>query len=407
MQQTFSSRRNWLLGLPGFWGMFTVGTASAIIGPSLPLVMMMYNLSWAEVGVIFSAQFAGKLVAILLLSLWDWRQVSRWVTLIGSVLLGSGLLVTGYSPGWLGTLAGVVLLGIGHGAVDAGFNEQFVRTYNRGPNGALAAGKWLNMLHLLFGIGALVGPLLAYALSHGNPWKSPFYVTGIFALAIPVVYLITQRRNPADPAAPSKEMQNQANSAGLPRSFVWMMVLAVLICFMFGGLETSLGGWIYTFLTEGAYLSGETATFSVSLFWGLLAAGRLISVWGVGYFGNQKWLRNLSILSLVALLLGFFAFERDAATVMVVAGLGLSGIFPIMIAWITSYRPQKSARLVSLLITGSTLGAIIVPWGVGEMASYQGLEWSYGLLVTIAAVMLGLVVWLSWLSNRRQAPSAA
>jgi FHS family glucose/mannose:H+ symporter-like MFS transporter len=398
-----SSRPRWQAGLPGFWGMFTVGTATAIIGPSLPLVMMMYNLSWAEVGVIFSAQFAGKLIAILLLSLWNWRQSSRSVTLAGSLLLGGGLLVTGYSPGWFGTLIGVGILGIGHGAVDAGFNEQFVRTYNQGRNGAVAAGKWLNALHLLFGVGALIGPLLVYELSHGHPWKGPFYVTGVFALLIPVLYLITHRFGPTDATSSDRSVPLQAVDIAPPRMFIWMTVLAALVCFMFGGLETALGGWIYTFLTEGADLSGERATFSVSVFWGLLAVGRLVSVWGVGYFGNSKWLRILSILALAALLAGWFAFDRDSATVMALAGLGLSGIFPTMIAWITGYRPHKSARLISVLITGSTLGAVIVPWAVGEMASYQGLEWSYGLLTAMAAVLLGLVVWLNWSANKLQA----
>jgi MFS family permease len=88
---------------------------------------------------------------------------------------------------------------------------------------------------------------------------------------------------------------------------------------------------------------------------------------------------------------------------LALAGLGLSGIFPTMIAWITGYRPHKSARLISVLITGSTLGAVIVPWAVGEMASYQGLEWSYGLLTAMAAVLLGLVVWLNWSANKLQA----
>lgn len=391
------NRAAWVAAMPGFWAMFTVGVASAIVGPSLPVLVKMYDLSWSEAGQVFSAQFGGKLAAVLLLSLWEWRFAARTVATIGGLLLSIGLFLTALSPGWLPTLAAVVLFGFGHGGVDAGFNAVFADMYAKGPGGAAHAGKWLNKLHMLFGIGALIGPLLVTVTAYNRPWWGAFALTSLFALAIPCTAFLSKL--PADRVA---QPQVGAPAAIAKKRIKLSMgvALAAVICFLYGGLETALGGWIYTFLTEGASLPGTVAAFSVTLFWALLMIGRFASVWGISRMGALRWIGLLALILCGSLALGVAAsYFGMLAIVVALAGLGLSGIFPTIIAWVTGGVAKESAQVVAWLIASSSLGAVAVPWLVGIMADWRGILASFTGLLLLALLLLGVVYLLQKREN--------
>lgn len=370
------AERRYLIG-SGFLAMFAIGAASAALGPVLPAWVDRFGLGWDQAGLIFTAQFLGKLLTVLVVALWGRRWTARALAATSGLLFAAGLLGIGVAPMWPLVLAGAVLFGLGHGGLDAGYNSLFTVRLGQGAaeptdGGGSSPGKdgggaWLNRLHLCFGVGALLAPLgISLLFRLGWDWRLPFVAIGLVALVIPAG-LGKHAREEAGGSVASSATQ----SLRPPRELYWI----ALICFLYGGIETALGGWTYTFLLEAGRLGETMASFGVTAFWLLLVLGRLISIRGVRRWGEAAWVVRLAVLLSVALIGGALGASLGSpAAVVTVAGLGLSGIFPSLIALgIRMRRSMSASKAAAVFIAASSLGAVTTPWLVGIVAEAVGI----------------------------------
>ncbi|OPZ76056.1 MAG: hypothetical protein BWY79_01803 [Actinobacteria bacterium ADurb.Bin444] len=153
-------RRRRFLSVTGLWAMFTIGVASAIVGPSLPALVQEFAISWGHAGRLFAAQYGGKLLAVAIIWAGGRRLAAGAIAGIGGIVLATGLLLVGAVPSFSLVLAAVLLYGLGHGSLDVGCNSLLTQVLQPAPGerGTVTAG--LNVLHLFFGIGALSGPVV-------------------------------------------------------------------------------------------------------------------------------------------------------------------------------------------------------------------------------------------------------
>ena len=98
---------------------------------------------------------AGYFVALLVAGALSHRLSAQTILVVAMVLFGAGLLGLALAAGLADACSAAgVLIGIGNGAIDVAANALVV-DLNRER---LAAA--LNYLHMLFGVGALMGPLI-------------------------------------------------------------------------------------------------------------------------------------------------------------------------------------------------------------------------------------------------------
>lgn len=378
--------------ISGLLATFAIGVASALLGPSLSAFATTFALSWGQVGRAFSAQFGGKLAAVVVLSVWGRSWAPGRTACVGLALLATGLGAVSMAPSWSLTLAALLLFGLGHGSTDAGFNALFVETWSDKSGQSGTAGAWLNRLHLLFGLGALSGPLVFGVLQRaGLPWRLAFALAasvGAVSLVLGAIggVFADRRRDEVVEAGVTEYEQNPV--AARP----FLAGAAMVACFLCGGLETTIGGWLFTFLVGVSKFADSWAATSLTLFWALLAGGRLLSSWGVRLYGELRWMLILGGMLCVSLVVGVSCSASSAALILAAAGLGLSGLFPTLIAWATkAIVPGRPSSMVAPLIAGSSLGAVTVPWLVGVVADLGGLVLSF-VLVTGLAVVLELIL---------------
>ncbi len=361
--------------------MLVQGINAGWIGPFLPEISHVVQIPIDNAGLIVSATAAGFLAALLAAG----ETSHRWSaqnTLTSSMLLVSGgLFGLSIASALPGLLCAAFVAGLGYGAVEVASNA-IVVDLNRDR---LAAA--LNYLHLMFGVGALLGPIIAgFALSNHLRYSIIFGAGAAFSALIVILLATT----------PSIETRMIAVRGDgfipmLTRPLIWV-VGAVL--FLYVGAETGIGAWLFLYLRTAGALSEALASWGVSLYWAGLILGRLIGGRLARHIAAREFTMLAAAVSAAALVVLIAAptMRVLAAPMIVVIGLGYGPIFPNMIAVGAARFPSEVGRMTSIVVAGGALGGIFVPWIMGHaivVASPRAaMEFALGITALMALISI-------------------
>jgi fucose permease len=243
-------------------------------------------------------------------------------------------------------------------------------------------------------------------LNAGRSWQLGYAIVGIGQLALAVCFGLTQRRwnddHQVEPAQTIYEPSVLPN-ADAPASLFSTLRLpvtwfSVAVFFVYTGVEASAGAWAYSLFTESRGVSAMIAGTCVSVYWGGLTAGRILSAMIAG----KGTMRTLLRVCMAGQALGAALLWINFTPIVSFLGLTLIGvasapIFPSLIAT-TPERLNKNhvANAVGFQIAAAVLGQSILPALVGFFARRFGLE-VIGpalLLITLLLLLLfeGLIV---------------
>ena len=241
-------------------------------------------------------------------------------------------------------LAAAVPLGLGAGAVDAGLNN-FVALR--------CAPKHMSFLYCFWGLGAMSGPaILSFWLSRlgGAGWRMGYRtVSGVqfaLVLALGLTLPLWRRAEPDGPAAEEESPRFMGNRQALRLPGV-PAALTAFLCYC--SLEIATGLWTGSFLVEARGVPADAAALWGSLFYGGLAAGRVLAGLAAGRMPARRLIRlgqGLCALGAALLLL-------PLPLPWVVCGLGIFGLgcaplYPAMLA----ETPRRFGREASQAVMG-------------------------------------------------------
>ncbi|MCB2209852.1 MFS transporter [bacterium] len=366
----------------------SLGLAMASLGPMLPSLADHAGVSLAQVSFVFTANNLGYLVG----SAGGGRLFDRFK---GHRLMGFALVLMVAA----GALAPVVrsfvlllvmlfVLGLGMGLVDVGGNVNLLWIFQS------RVGPYMNALHFSFGLGALIAPILLNKMLavSGGALTLPFWVlSALFLPGLLGLALLPSHKNP--------EAESTTQDGYKPD--IWLVVLIMLLFFIYVGIETGFGGWIYTYATELGIVGETGASYMNSLFWAALTLGRLIAV--VLTRKVRPYVLLIGNFSLAILTLGLILIwpAQPAMIWLGSAGLGLafSSIFPTLLA-LSETRLKITGAVTGLFFLGSSLGSTLVPMLLGQVFDFVG---SYEMILTLAGLTvlgLGVLVAVILASNR-------
>jgi fucose permease len=168
--------------------------------------------------------------------------------------------------------------------------------------------------------------------------------------------------------------------------------LSILLFFLYTGLELSAGQWLYTLLTEARGMQPAPAGLWVSVYWGSLTVGRLLS----GAIVERITVRVLLQLCMFGAILGVALLWLNLASWLALVGVALLGLslapmFPSLIS-LTPARmgPAHAANTVGFQIAAAMLGGASLVSGFGVIADQYGLE-TLGPFLLVAAVLVTTV----------------
>lgn len=297
----------------------------------------------------------------------------RRVMTIATVLIGLGTATLGLVPVWAVVLVAAVPAGFGSGAIDGGVNGLVLDLY------PTARGRALNTLHLFFGIGALSSPLVVGRLvESGVPWQAVVVGTAVATIPFAVLWavvLLPHGRHRASTIAGEPKAGRLA--------FRWPLIVLELAIACYVASEIGVSNWLIRFLED---VPLTTATTSLSLFWGGLAVGRLVSARYSDRFDHLRYATVSALAAGLATIAAVLAPSTEASIALfAVVGLASGPVFPLIVAIGGERHPGRSAAVSGFLTSAAVIGGLIYPPVMGFLSVNVGLA-----VAMIGAGLLGV-----------------
>ncbi|GIH62186.1 MFS transporter [Microbispora siamensis] len=365
-----------------------VGLSAGVGGVLLPAQIDDYGLDKATVGTQFFTFSAGFMLAGSTAGLLIHRFGIR-----ASLILGGGTFVLAglYSsvrPPFLAFVAVQILAGYGTGIL-----ESVLNAYLTDLPGATTL---LNRLHAFFGVGALLGPLLATWILTFLPWTAVWLVLALVCLPLLVGFHLTL---PAREAPPPASAEEQAERPGLlatasrqPAVLLGAVFLAVYV-----GLEISVGNWGFTFLVDEHGQGSLLAGYTVSGYWLGLALGRFLispAATRLGMTATGMTFVCLAGITVSSVLAWIAPGGVVASVSFVLLGFWLGPIFPTTMAVAPRLTVTRLVPTAIGLLNGvSVVGGAVFPWLAGAIAQGVGV-WTLPPFAVALALLQVLFWWL-------------
>jgi fucose permease len=357
--------------------MLVQGVNVGWLGPFLGEISVAMRVPIDRAGLVVSAIAAGYFAALLAGGEIAHRRSAQQMLCGAMVLVSVGLSGVALAPRLGVMLAAAAVAGLGQGAIDIASNA-IVADLNRERLGAA-----LNYLHVMFGIGALLGPVIVgFALRD----RIPYTITFAGGAAVTATLALTLWRAPSvDTRAAAEEVRGAL--AILAHPMIWV-IAAVL--FLYVGAEPGVGAWLFSYLRATTGVSPALASWAVSLYWFGLVAGRMAG----GALAHRSAPKAMSVaaaaLSAAAIigLLAGPAAPAFAAAMIFLIGAGYGPVFPNMIAIGAAAFPAEVGRMTSVVAAGGAIGAILVPWVMGYALAASGARSSMQAALGITALMM-------------------
>lgn len=373
----------------------SLGIPDSLLGSAWPVMWPELGASFGSAGILSMVVAAGTIVS----SLASGTVIQKWgtgkVTLISCCLTAGALLGFSFAPSlvWLVILA--IPLGLGAGAVDAALNNYVAEHYKA---------HHMNWLHCFWGVGATTGPIImSYYIAEHHSWRSGYTAVAVVQCCLVLILFATLplwKR-----VAASRESASLNNESDLVQADNTLVqsenrpernVLKIkgvknsLIAFLFYcGVETTVGLWGASYLVGARNISAETAAGWISLYYGGITIGRLITGFITLKIKNRVLILAGQVTAIVGgiILLLPLSISFALAGFMLI-GLGLAPIYPgLLHETPTRFGKANSARLMGYQMALAYTGTTLLPPLFGVLAAKTNIGF-FPLVVLVFLILM-------------------
>ncbi|HEY9593138.1 MAG TPA: MFS transporter [Spirochaetia bacterium] len=378
-----------------FWllvgGYVIFGALFSIIGAALPQIIRTFRWSYTVTGIVLAASAVGYFVSSFISGLLV-QRVSTKAVMTGGLLLGAvGMILFARTPSpWINLVLNFAI-GLCQGAIEVVTNLEVVRMEKPGQS------RLLNLIHAAFSVGAIAGPVaMGYLVAvSGNGTVAVFTVAGALSIVIAVFFAFA--RFPTRPAdAPSRE------HGGIALLRQPLLLFFMVFLMLYVGAELGVSTWSSEYIVTTLGASESTGAFVVALFWGGILAGRLAVSWL--YKGTRQEYLLLALLALASVSLAAAVFIQSGvvfAVGVLFTGLGLSAVYPLVMAMVGRYF--KSGFAIGAAATGGGVGSFTFPLIGAVTAQAAGLRTGYLFYLAVCILLAVLSIIMVPAVHRRAA----
>ena len=388
----------------------SLGLPDSLLGVAWPVAQKEFGASLGDAGIISMVISVGTVVS----SLFSSKLLKRFgvgkVTAVSVLMTALALLGFSFVPAFVFMILLAIPLGLG--AVDSGLNEYVAEHYES---------RHMSWLHCFWGVGAMAGPLImSQYMSLGVDWRMGYLTVAIIQFVLVAVLIATlplwnkvaektsQKKQEADangenPGEPEREADLDPPIASGKGGFLGPLKIkgakvALISFFLYCGVEMTLGLWGSSFLITEKGIDAAAAAQWVSLYWGGLTAGRLVSGFLAIRFNNQQMIRigELTVLlGVVCLLLPLPQFVCLIGFILV--GAGCAPIYPCMLHETpVRFGKEDAQSMMGFQMAVCYTGSTLLPPFFGLVATKVNV----GLLPVFLLVYIVIMLVSSEASNR-------
>jgi fucose permease len=357
-----------LLLLLIFGVMLTFGIIDTIDGVTFPIIKNLFEVSDISYGLmgmistglafVFGFTAAGFVI----------HATSDKITLfVGFLLIAAGLTSMGFVSTFFGIGVCIFLITSAFGFFDTAVNSLASKTFTH-------QGRQMNLLHALYGGGAILGPIAAAsAIAVTGTWKSIYLIC-----LIPIVILFVVNIVLSKTTSITKVVEKIPLRTIFSNKFFWLFAIAFGLTPAFESQTLYWGSvWINSLSLDPSYVP-----LYLSTFFGLFTIGRLTSAAVVEKFGCFKVL-GTCVLSMLVLYVLFTVLQIP----LILAGLGLfvGPLFPTLMAYAFKYFKDEASQYTSFMfMIMAVINMTLIFAGVlGFKYVLLGLIGAFACLITI------------------------
>lgn len=378
---------------------FVIGLAHVVLGSILPVLLQHYDRSYSAGGELIFSQFGGFLAGVLVSPLLNRRFGKR-----GGILIATGLLLCAETAyfflppwGWMYVIA--VAAGFGFGMIEAVIGTIIIAAITEGTAVAMSR------LEVLFGVGALLMPLIASPLIAAGSWKLAFLIVAAFSLVSllfwaksgfgPLQRVLDERPSRIAAATAAAGSDAAGKSKRLPyKGKQWVLLgLFIVFFFLYVGTEMSLVNFMPAIFIAKLGMSEASAALTVTFFWLAMSAGRLFAGVVAERISYRIYVLVSCFAAMLLLVIFPFAGHRIAAfAVILLLGLFMSGIFSIALVFSSKLLPGAEESTPSIMIASGGIGGAVLPLLTGWSMDHLQIAQTSGLLAAFAGLLFLLSV---------------
>lgn len=284
------------------------------------------------------------------------------VTLISILITALGLVGISFSPNIVIMMIFSVILGYGAGAIDTGLNN-FVSLHYKAHH--------MNWLHCFWGIGVTVSPMIMSQFLTGEEgaWRNGYRVIALLQLIIALVVLCTLPKWKGVEEAVEQE-EEKSDKGFLDILKIKGVLTGILSLGLYCSMEFLLGTWGATYIVNALTLSPDTAAMWVSLYYGGIMLGRMISGFVSMKLNDNNLIRCGIAVAFVGIIILLLPLGNISLVGLLLIGVGFGPIFPSVLHAV----PARFGKEYSADITGYHMGGA---YGIGF-----GMQLIYGFVAS-------------------------
>jgi fucose permease len=209
-------------------------------------------------------------------------------------------------------------------------------------------------LHSCLGIGTAIGPIaFIFFLEHAQWWYDGVLIGSLYFLLLLSVFALFP-----NPCHITKEKTGKST---LPfSSFALWGFIAIGL--LYGICETTFGNWGTIFLHQDKSLSVTSAAIALSLFWGALTFGRILTVIFSFFISTRIIYCTLPPIMFLSIVFLYLASQESwLLSCFALAGLGCSAMLPLTIGF-----AQERFTTIAPLISGMIIGIYMLGFGLAS-----------------------------------------
>ena len=393
---------------------FGQGANDSAAGALIPYMESDYNIGYAIVSLIFVANAIGYIGAAPFTNTLQARFGRAKVLVFAAALVIIGYIMVVARPPFPVVVVGFLFTGFGLATILA-LNNVFCANLANGTT-------TLGVFHGSYGIGGIVGPLVATGLvSNGHQW-STFYIFTLATAVCNMVFAYWAFRNYERDLVHLPVAENGQESSRLNISHQQhenskpklkdalrnkTTTLGALFIFCYQGAEVSISGWLISFLLN--YRSPPPSSrasvgYVTAGFWAGITLGRFLLSHPCHLIGEKA--------SVVGCIVGAIGFQLlvwlvpniiGEAVAVAIVGLLIGPIFPCGTTVFSKLigRKLQMSSLAFISAMGSSGGAIM-PFMIGLISQKTGTWVLHPIVVALFVAMIATWGCLDRLGKRRE-----
>ena len=360
-----------------------LGIPDSLFGTAWPAIYKEFNMPIAAASYVTLLMSICTIISSLMSAWIINKYKTSWVTAVSTAMTAAGLLGFSQSGSMLWLCLFAIPLGFGAGAIDSGLNNYVALHYKA---------THMNFLHCFYGLGVTLSPyLMSIALGDDANWRKGYRIAFFIQLGITIITFISLPLWKKTHPYSKHSREEKPKTLSLLSMARMPAVRAVWILFIGScALEVTCGVWCSSFLVNSKAYALDAAARVVTLYYGGMAIGRLLS--GIMAARISSWniihiCQGILFAAIVLVMLPLPASFTVAGLFLI--GLGNGPVFPNL----THLTPINFGRDVSQSVIGSQLaassiGIMVLPPVFGLLAQAFSTDlFPYYLLVLFIVVI--------------------